>query len=83
MGWAILGIPTALLLALTAFFVVLGFLVLFIEELELKLVVGIGSLLTAGGVGLLAADLPEFSILLFAILGGVITKMLLEYFSVY
>jgi hypothetical protein len=71
------------MVAVTAFFILVGLLVLLTEDLELKLVMGVGSILIGVAVALSAMDFPEIAVILVAVLAALVTKEIMEHLSVY
>ncbi len=83
MAWELIDLPLASMLAATVFFTLVGILVLFTDDLELKLVIGVGAILIGASVLLVAVDLHEIALLLVAVLAALAVKQVLEHFSVY
>lgn len=83
MAWSLLDPLQAAMVAVTAFFILVGLLVLLTEDLELKLVMGVGSILIGVAVALSAMDFPEIAVILVAVLAALVTKEIMEHLSVY
>lgn len=70
------------LVAVTVFFLTLGFLVLFIKEIEPRILLGVLLLLAGGLVGFFTAGIYEIGSIFAAIGSALTVNWVLEYFSV-
>ena len=74
-----LGIAAAI--ALVAFFLLLGLLVIFVENLDLKVVLGLLFILLGFTVGLVAVGEAGLSLIAMAIVAAVVLDQMLEHFT--
>jgi hypothetical protein len=74
-----LGIAAAI--ALVAFFLLLGVLVIFVEDVDLKIVLGLLFILLGLTVGLVAAGEAGVSLVAMAIVAAIVLDQMLEHFT--
>ena len=74
-----LGIATAI--ALVVFFIVLGLLVLFIENIDLKIVLGLLFILLGLTIGLVAVGEAGVALIALGAVAAVVMDQMLEHFT--
>jgi hypothetical protein len=74
-----LGIAAAI--ALVVFFLLLGLLVIFVENLDLKVVLGLLFILLGLTIGLAALGEPGLSLVAMAVVAALVLDQLLEQFT--
>ncbi len=74
-----LGIAAAI--ALVVFFLLLGLLVIFVEDLDLKVVLGLLFILLGFTIGLAALGEPGLSLVAMAVVAALVVDQLLEQFT--
>jgi len=74
-----LGIAAAI--ALVAFFLLLGLLVIFVENLDLKIVLGLLFILLGLSIGLVAVGEAGLSLIAIGIVGALVLDQILEHFT--
>ena len=74
-----LGIAAAI--ALVVFFLLLGLLVIFVEDLDLKIVLGLLFMLLGLTIGLVAVGEAGISLVAMAVLAAVVLDQMLEHFT--
>ena len=74
-----LGIAVAI--ALVAFFLLLGLLVIFVENLDLKIVLGLLFILLGLSVGFVAVGEAGLSLIAMGIVGALVLDQMLEHFT--
>ncbi len=74
-----LGIASAI--ALVVFFLLLGLFVIFVENLDLKIVLGLLFILLGFTIGLAALGEPGLSLVAMAVVAAVVLDQLLEHFT--
>jgi len=83
MAWHLLEPAMAALVAATAFFVLLGILILFIEDLDIKIVLGSIFILVGVAIALFAIGLPEITLFFIGIIAAMVVSEVIEYFSLF
>ena len=74
-----LGIASAI--ALVVFFLLLGLLVIFVENLDMKIVLGLLFILLGFTIGLAAVGEAGLSLVAMAVVAAVVLDQLLEHFT--
>ena len=75
-----LGVAAAI--ALVVFFLLLGLLVVFVEKVDLKIVLGLLFILLGSTVGLAAIGEAGLSLIAMAVVGAVVVDQMLQHFTV-
>ena len=71
----------AAVIALVVFFLLLGLLVIFVENVDLKIVLGLLFILLAATVGLVAVGEAGLSLIAMSVVGAIVLDQLFEHFT--